>query len=234
MGRIVFWILGIIILVFISILVYTAIYNAKISRQLQQKNMVGKQWPSPRNVVLTVVIIILAICFIGSILNNKGDSQTVVYSANQYADYVSYTSDEIKNTAYKHYTEAFETGELAGYDKIEKTEGDFHYMYFISSEKYNILHPSFILFVEYTGDKKISGYLDESRIYHDEGNSWGGCGGGNAADYYCVIGNINFETYMGFSYRLSVYDDTSKLGEDKRDEESKWKNGIDSIDIWIG
>lgn len=223
-------ILGISIVLVLAIVIfilYTTIYNAKIAKQLQKGMTKGKQWPAPKNIVLGAVIICLIINFLAS--NNNGNYNEQVYSVNQFTDYVEYTSEEIKGTVYEQYTVAYETGELAGYEKVEKTENNFHYVYFIS-EEYDILHPTFILFVEYVGENNNLRYTSESKIQESEGNSWGSGSGGNTSEYYCVIGNMDLGKIDGFNYTLALYDDSVEVEDIKKDN---MENTSDNISIWI-
>lgn len=228
-------VIGVVAAIIISLIVYTKLYNAKINRQLQQGITTGRQWPKPE----TVVLIVFGVCFLAAfVVDNacSGQSQSTGVSVNDYMDYVSYTSTDIKGTVYEQYTKAFETGELAGYEKIEKTEDNFHYIYFLSEKDYNILHPKFIMFVEYVGEENAVCYMDASRVYRTEDTSFGSAGGGDVADYYCVIGNMNLDEIVGFKYTLAVYDSVEKMSKSDatlNNGEYDWSQAIDYVEIWL-
>lgn len=222
------------IIIAASITIYKLIYNIKINRQLQSDDNTGKQWPTPGKIVFSLIIVSLVLFCISLIIYNYNNhDQTGTYSVNQYTDYVSLTSEEIKESAYAHYVNAFESGELKGYDKVEKTENNFHYFYFISRDDYDILHPSFVLFVEYIGNSEYVGYNEDMKIYASDDNSWGSSSGGNISEYYCVIGNMDFSRMCGFNYKLSLFNDYEKMQEYKNSENDTTPKDIESISIWI-
>ena len=84
-------------------------------------------------------------------------------------------------------------------------------MYFISESEYDILHPSFILFVEYVGEEKYECYMDTGKAYLDEGNAFISAGGGEISDYYVVVGNIDLDSGCGFKYEIGLYEDETKM-----------------------
>ncbi len=228
-------ILAVIIIIIVGSIVYTKLYNAKINRQLQQGITTGRQWPKPE----TVVLLIFAFCLLSVIVIDNACNRPVQSTGvrvNDLMDYVSYSSNDIKGTVYEQYVKAFETGELAGYEKVEKTENNFNYIYFISEKDYSILYPKFIIRVEYVGDEEVVCYMDSSRIHRTEDTSYGSAGGGDAADYYYVIGNMKLDEIVGFNYKLGVYDSVDKMS--KSDPtinygEQDWSQAIDYISIWI-
>lgn len=227
---VVFYIVMLIFLAMISLVVYTFVYNRRIARNFNMGKVSGKQWPAPKNIVLIVLVVFLTIFCLLNIISKNENNQTDTL-VNQNMSYISYTSDEIEGTYAENYVEAFLEGELSGYRKVEKTEDDFHYMYFISEQGYDILHPSFILFVEYIGENEYKGYMDKSTIYINEDNNYGSSSGNEVAEFYCVIGNINFEENAGFSYELALYEDTNEMKMDFEDE--KLQKAEKKIEIWI-
>lgn len=228
-------IIAVIVIIIVGSIVYTKLYNAKINRQLKQGITTGRQWPKPE----TVVLLIFAFCLLAVIVVDNacnGQVQSTGVRVNDLMDYVSYSSNEIDGTVYEQYTKAFETGELAGYEKVEKTENNFHYIYFISEKEYSILYPKFIIRVEYIGDEKAVGYMDSCRIHRTEDTSYGSAGGGDVADYYYVIGNMKLDEIVGFNYKLGVYDSVDKMSKSDpaiNDGEQDWSQAIDYISIWI-
>ena len=106
-------------------------------------------------------------------------------------------------------------------------------MYFKSKKSYDILHPSFIIFVEYVGDQNIVSYSDESRVHYNTDNSFGSAGGGNATNFYCVVGNMDLDKYMGFNYKIAFYCSTEDLFNLKNEGFLSDDNAVARAEIWI-
>ncbi len=204
-------ILGIIFIVGATLIVYKVIYNLVIKRRLSQGLVDGRQWPSPKSILLSVLIaILLIIIVISSIGIPNKDTSSIKTNYNQLCNVVTHTSDELNGTAMGIYKNAYSTGKLSGYTKEEQTKGNFHYICFKSDDGYDALHPAFVMFVEYIGSDDFEGYMDISSINSDDG-SWGydsSCG--ETSDYYFVAGNFDYDT-ISCTYTLGLYNDYSAL-----------------------
>lgn len=228
-------ILGFALFIAGSLIAYVIVYNCIIKKRIQRGETGGRQWPSPKNVLLVVLSIAVVIALTITVINvvsawlytNNTDSG--VSEANtQSLDVVSYTSEELKDSNMAVYASAFETGELKGYTKEESTEGDFHYVLFKSEDTYDVLHPAFVMFVEYTGDEEYGYFADEIGLYGYEvaGTSVATSTCGDASEYYFVAGN--YDWYDVFcNYSLGLYKSDKNM---KFDIEN---GGVPSADTYI-
>ncbi|MGN0489553.1 MAG: hypothetical protein ACI4HO_09855 [Ruminococcus sp.] len=204
-------VLGIIFIVGVILVVYRVIYNLAIKRRLSQGIVDGRQWPSPKNVLLSVLIVILLIIIVISsigILNQDTPSGKINY--NQLCNVVTHTSDELDETAMGIYKNAYSTGKLSGYTKEEQTKGNFHYVCFKSDDGYDALHPAFVMFVKYIGSDDFEGYMDISSINSDDDSWVYGSSCGEISDYYFVAGNFDYDT-ISCTYTLGLYNNYSAL-----------------------
>lgn len=195
----------IIVSVIAGLIVYTAIYNAKIKQRLAQGVTTGKQWPQPKNIVLIILIVALSIACIVTILSSFPRSRYSDININNIGNVESYLSNELQGTPYEHYTEAYETGKLSGYTLTEATEDEFTYKYFRSEDYFNLLHPSFVLFVEYTGADELTGFIDSSSISYGTELGVEGKICGETSDYFCIIGNVNHYEGHSATYSLNLF-----------------------------
>lgn len=210
-----FFLIGIIALIIFSLVVYTYLYNRKIKQVFEAGDTSGRQWPAPKNVIGMILIIILILYGIISIVHNsEKQGQTGNVSINYEAGNAFYTADTLKGTYAENYVQAFETGMLTGYEMTEKTEGNFHYMCFLSSDDYDSLHPGFILFIEYIGNEEYEAYRADNTEYINDNNNFSYSDWGEASEYYCVIGNIDFDKYEKYSCTLALYDTSKNMEED--------------------
>lgn len=201
----------------ISLAIYTFMYNKRIEAKLKKGDKTGIQWPEPKNIVLVIMTVLVVVSGIINLLSVDGGSGQHI-NVNQYVDYATYTSKDIVGTSAENYIEAFEKGELIGYKKEEKTENNFHYIYFISEEEYDIIHPSFILYVEYVGEKEYKGYMDTAKVFLDESNNFSSSGGGDKEEFYVVVGNVNLEGGYSFEYEIGLFEDESKMEKEYNDD----------------
>lgn len=204
-------ILGIILVVGITLIVYKVIYNFVIKKRLSQGIVDGRQWPSPKSVLISVfAVILLIIIVVFSIGFFNQDTSSIKTNYNMVCNVVTHTSDELDGTAMGIYKNAYSTGKLSGYTKQEKTKGNFHYVCFKSDDGYDALHPAFVMFVEYIGSDEFEGYMDISSI--DSGaDSWVyGSSCGEISDYYFVAGNFDYDA-TSCTYTLGLFNNYSEL-----------------------
>ncbi len=189
-----------------GLIIYTAIYNAKIKRRLEQGITTGKQWPQPKNIVLIILIVTLSISCVVAIISSFPRVKNSTVNVNNIGTVESYLSSELRETPYEHYIKAYETGKLSGYTLTEATEDEFSYKYFRSENYFNLNHPSFVLFVEYTGDENLKGYIDSSSIFYETEAGVSGMICGETSDFFCIIGNVNHDMGHEVTYNLNLYD----------------------------
>lgn len=191
--------------VIVGLVAYKAIYNARIKRRLFQGDTTGKQWPQPRNVVLTVLIVALSIVCVASVLSGFAERRQTYVNINHIGDVQSYRPHELPDSQYDHLLEAYETGSLSGYTLTEGTEGDFHYLYFRSEHYFDLLHPSFVLFVEYVGEQDYGWVNETTGISFGTESGFSGSSCCETAPYFCVVGNVNHAEGHSATYQLSLY-----------------------------
>lgn len=213
-------ILGFALFIAGSLIAYVIVYNCIIKKRIQRGETGGRQWPSPKNVLLVVLSITVVIALIITIINvisahtYINNTSACMNERSQDWDSVSYTAEELMDSNMAVYASAFETGELTGYTKEEKTEADFRYLLFVSKEDYNILHPTFVLFVEYTGDEDYGYFADETgffNLYDGMGISSGSCG--ESSEYYFVAGNYDRHV-KSCTYTLGLYKNEESIKAD--------------------
>lgn len=204
----------IIISVIAGLIVYTALYNAKIKKRLAQGITTGKQWPQPKNIVLIILIVALSIACIVTILSSFPRSRYSYININNIGNVESYLSNELQGTPYEQYIEAYETGKLSGYTLTEATEDEFSYKYFRSEDYFNLLHPSFVLFVEYTGADELTGFIDSSSISYGTELGASGMNCGETSDYFCIIGNVNHLEGHNVTYTLNLFSTEGDASEE--------------------
>ncbi len=197
--------------VIIGLVIYTIIYNTAIKRKLSQGITTGRQWPQPKNIVLIILIVALSIACVVTILTSFPRTKYPDVNVNNIGTVESYLSHELQGTPYEHYIEAYETGKLSGYTLTEATEDEFSYKYFRSESCFDLLHPSFVLFVEYIGSDELTGFIDSSSISYGTGLGASGMICGETSDYFCIIGNVNHLEGHDVTYTLSLFSTESEV-----------------------
>ena len=195
----------IIVSVITGLIVYTAIYNAKIKQRLEKGITTGRQWPQPKNIVLIILIVALSISCIVTILTSFPRTRYPDVNVNNIGTIESYLSSEREGTPYEHYIQAYETGKLTGYTLTEATEDEFSYKYFRSEDYFNLLHPSFVLFVDYIGSDELNGFIDSSSVSYGTELGVEGKICGETSDYFCIIGNVNHYEGHSATYSLNLF-----------------------------
>lgn len=195
----------IIVSVIAGVIVYTALYNAKIKRRLEQGITTGRQWPQPKNIVLIILIAALSIICVISVIKGFKRTNTPPVNINNIGYAESFLSYELKDSQFEHYIEAYETGKLSGYTLTEATEDEFTYKYFRSEDYFNLLHPSFVLFVDYIGTDELTGFIDSSSISYGTELGVSGQNCGETSDYFCIIGNVNHLEGHSATYNLNLF-----------------------------
>lgn len=195
----------IIVSVIAGLIVYTAIYNARIRKRLSQGVTTGRQWPQPKSIVMIILIVALSIICVISVIRGFKRTITPPVNINNIGYAESFLSYELKDSQFEHYIEAYETGKLSGYTLTEATEDEFSYKYFRSESYFDLIHPSFVLFVEYTGNDDFKGYSDSIAISYGSEGGVSGFECGETSDYFCVIGNVNHLEGHDVTYTLNLF-----------------------------
>lgn len=195
----IFLLFGIFIFIILGIIIYKILYNIRIKRQLSRKKQYKHQGANPKNVLIVFLSIALLLTSLGLAKSVFSDNQSERYSLELTTHSQIYTSDEIndlKDTELEIYANAYTTGKLSGYTKEEKevtTDGNFKYTLFKSINPFDICHPCFVLFVEYTGDKEITAFRSQEVFLEksDQDSRAIQMTTDKAADYYFIYGNFN-------------------------------------------
>ena len=188
-----------------GLIVYTVIYNARIKKRLSQGITTGRQWPQPKNIAMIILIVALSIVCIVTVLTSFPRTRYSDVNVNNIGTIESYLSSELDGTLYEHYIEAYETGKLTGYTLTEASDDEFSYKYFRSEDYFNLLHPSFVLFVEYTGNENHTGYIESTSISYGRELGASSMECSETSDYICVIGNVNHSEGHNATYQLNLY-----------------------------
>lgn len=188
-----------------GLIVYTVIYNARIKKRLSQGITTGRQWPQPKNIAMIILIVTLSIVCVVTVLTSFPRTRYSDVNVNNIGTIESYLSSELDGTPYEHYIDAYETGKLTGYTLTEASDDEFSYKYFRSETYFDLLHPSFVLFVEYTGNENHTGYIESTSISYSKELGASSMECSETSDYICVIGNVNHTEGHNATYQLNLY-----------------------------
>lgn len=183
----------IILFIFLSV-VYFFLYQFLINRRLKTGKK-GKSIPTPRvGIVISVILIMILVPILLSGNKTYPNAATI-------ADCDVFRSDTIPET----YATVYKKGEdISGYNRYELVDGNFLYTYYMSITEFDVLHPKFIIFVEYIGENENDIYKISSGFsYVDGGCAYTSSGEAKANDYYCIVGNANGE--CGYKVFAAAY-----------------------------
>lgn len=204
----------------IIIVVYFAVYNKKINRTVTQ-NTPSKHRMIPPPIFAVIIALCVAPVFIMCIFiaifgARLGTGAQEEYAAEYYDadyDFMFYTSAEMTG-----YLSGYSIEQNDGYTKHTETKGNVRFTYFISEAKYDVFHPSFLIFAEYLGGEEIVSASCNGSFFppaDEETYEKGGCISGFGAsvnysdakdDYIMVLGNKSidcvFELELAFYYEL--------------------------------
>jgi hypothetical protein len=198
----------------IAVTLYWVFYRQKINKQLHSET------PHPRKLIAPWAFTIIAafvvlIVFAGltaiMALTDFGMDKVPAEYRNAVYDYQSF--DASQKTGFRSH---FSIDENPGYTKTVEQKGDIRFTVFIRNEAFNHYHPSFIVFVEYTGDKDILYYGVQGVYYAPDGREImnSGNAGYEITDYFVVIGTSTIES----TFELSAYFfDDGLRGEEYRE-----------------
>lgn len=214
----IFLLLGLFLSAMVFLITYNALYNHHIQKNWKNGAFIGRRWPSPHFLTLIFIIVLLffgMLFCVCNLYNPNQEEDTIISEINEYS------ANELSRQYPDLYANAMKTGSLGGYEKYEKRQHDFHYVYYISTEKYDPMHPSLILFIEYLGDTSYEYYTSREDLYVGKGNHHGRGQGQTmtASPYYCVIVNGNLDSFEYMDYEAAFYTD-EKLQEEDFDNDS--------------
>lgn len=207
-----------IILMFISLLfllIYNGFHNWYLERHWKDGKYSGIPFPS----IYVILAILLIIFLFGAVVvtsnrtlknrNISSDDSFQIYECN---------SNEMERQYSKIYVDAIKEKTLPGYQKYEKKKGSFLITSYVSTEEYDTLHPSLLVFVEYKGERDYKFYT--SRIKLDFGNGEKQESGQAIlkSEYYCTIINGAMQRLKGVDIEVAVYENSSLQEKDYEDE----------------
>lgn len=211
-------ILALCVIAVFALLIYKAVCNHRIKKQLSGEVTYKRKFIEPHHIIIIILSVMLAIMFVvltafcGYKVPNMDNYQSVFY-----------TPEELEDSPLAIYKEAYTQKSLTGYTREEVQEDNFKYILYKSEDDYNsMLYPTFIMFVEYTGNKMFEGSVAmdsidtnnsgySTAIQHDE-----------VPDYYFVCSNI--DSNADFTFKLGLY---SKLTDAKTDFSNETCVGAD-------
>jgi len=211
------------LVVFVSLLIaaYYLIYKKLINKGLNNPSGTKRNIPSLPSFILAAIlsiVILYGIIISVSAIINRNNQNTVD------PPICSYTEIDLdKEDNEKKYSEIYSISENIGYDKYVEKINDIVFTYFISQSEYDTYHPSFIVFVEYTGDEEILHRGVNGTFYYIDNSLIGGYGyaGGDGTNILCFIGDASYECI--FELEVAFYN-THVKSED-------FKEGATAVEV---
>jgi len=203
-------ILTLCVIAVLSLLIYKAVCNHRIKKQLSGEVTYKRKFIEPKSIIIIILSVMLAIMFVAMTAvcnytpshNNVDNYQSVFY-----------TPEELEDTPLAIYKDAYTQKSLTGYTREEVQEDNFKYILYKSEEDYNsMLYPTFIMFVEYTGNKKFEGSVATESFEFRDGSHGATTQHDEVHEYYFVCGNV--DSNADFTFKLGLY---SKLADAKTD-----------------
>jgi len=190
-----------IIVVVVAIASYRLFYQYKINKQLQDESTKYRTSLSPLTFSIIfgfAVLIVFAGMLTIMALTDFGAVKVSAVYRNAIYDYQDYNPDQMTG-----YRSTYSIEENLGYIKNVEQKGDIRFTYFIREDNFDIFHPTFIIYVEYTGDKEIlyRGVQGDFTVENDMPISNRGSAGGEFKNYLCVFGNATIQS----TFDLTVY-----------------------------
>ena len=213
-------------------LIYLKVYRDRINRKISHVNeKAAKPMIEPVRffVIWSAAVFIFSILFI-VIINNSGSTQTTDNLAAY--DFTVFEGEDIN----EGYIGNFSMKENTGYTKVKQSSGDFTVTAFFSSEKYDGLHPTFVVFAEYTGSGEYSAQDVHGGFYgYDEKELSGkGYAGGDGDKIICFAGYVyELDEYSEYFEGQIYYMDNEnmELAKNNSDDGKKYFNTGCSITV---
>lgn len=208
----------------IACIVYLFVYQHVINKRLSEQKTDGKRLLSPRTFLIAVLVAALLLFGIGTVRLSAGNSPQLddPYLHAVY-DYTVHDSGNMQGS----YASGYSTERNAGYERHEETVGDIRFVYFTSEEPFDIFHPSYIIFAEYTGkDASVVSYGYNGSYLTDTGTEIcsKGASGAPMRSRICITGSASMDCV--FSLTVYLYDDSGMISM-KNDTEQTGSNNPD-------
>ncbi len=177
---------------FCAAMIYKMFYNRHLNSALEVgEGAKGRRWLSPLAVglmTLAAEVLALIICVMLFSVNTKSNYVEIDSTQNVSG---TYTQEEVAGGPYA----VFDGGEVKGYDLEKNKDGDFAYSLYTAKGKTGEMLPSYILVVEYKGDKKVTDAYCETGFEGKDGASAEGEVKDASGKYYAVIDTDNVNIY---------------------------------------
>lgn len=182
------------------ITIYLGIYRRNINKAVDQSGKVHRKMPAPYKVALGVIAVVLVTYIvILAVLRAGGAGNDIPES---YYD-GKYTFKEYSSEGMTGGLSVYSIKENPGYEKFVEEKNNLRITYFLSETPYDTLHPTFLVYVEYTGEEEAEYYGYYGEFQTDSGAGLMGAGGAGAEynDYVVFVGNHN----MPCQFALNMY-----------------------------
>lgn len=183
----------------VAVVIYRAVYQNSINKRLNNGEIRHHRMPSPFTFTLVAVITALvAAVAVTAFMPSSGDVIIPDEYRNAVFDAEGYNPNEMTG-----YRTAYSIDGNPGYTKQVEQKGDVRFTCFVREDDFDLYHPSFIVFAEYTGDKNIlyTGYNIQNSIPSGERLGGHGAAGHPFGGYLCFVGTSN----VSFSVELTSY-----------------------------
>lgn len=196
----------------ITIVVYFLIYKRNVNKALENRDGSKRRMPAPHKVLISVsgaIAFVLIIYISRSMIHTDSGIDQAYFNA--YYNFDVYEPEEMTG-----YLSMYSMEKNAGYKKYIEEKGDVKVTYFLSEEKYDTYHPTFIAFVEYAGEKEVlyKGYHGQFLTHAGESICGKGAAGSDVTEYFVVMGDAS----IGCTFELEIYYyDTEEKGEEMSD-----------------
>lgn len=177
---------------FCAAMIYKMFYNRHLNSALEVgEGAKGRRWLSPLAVgLLTLAAEVLALIICVMLFSVNAKSSYVEIDSTQNTS-GTYTQEEVAGGPYA----VFDGREVKGYDLEKDRDGDFSYSLYTAKGKTGDMLPSYILAVEYKGEKKATDAYMETGFEGKDGASSEGEVKDLSDKYYAVIDTDNVKIY---------------------------------------
>ena len=177
---------------FCAAMIYKMFYNRHLNSALEVgEGAKGRRWLSPLAVglmTLAAEVLALIICLMLFNVNAKSNYIEIDSTKNVSG---TYTQEEVAGGPYA----VFDGREVKGYDLEKNKDGDFEYSLYTADGETGDMLPSYILVVEYKGDKNVTDAYSETAYEGKSGASSEGVVNDSSEKYYAVIDTDNVNIY---------------------------------------
>ncbi len=198
----------------LALLIYKAVCNHRIKKQLSGEVTYKHRYIEPKSIIIVILSVMLAIMFVAMTAvcgykrpNNNVDNYRSAF----------HTPKELEESPLAIYKDAYTKKSLTGYTREEAQKNNFKYILYKSEDDYNsMLYPTFIMFVEYTGNKKFEGSVATESFEFRDGSHGATTQHDEIFDYYFVCGNV--DSNADFTFKLGLYSDVADAKTDFSNE----------------